>query len=534
MSFDPEGATWIGNKDGSVLRVHAGKVARVANVANEIGVVSFLDATHGVVIGGEDAMAVLVGGKFHRLHADDPDMLAGVSGLIVTAEGDRWLNSRNGVVHIPAAAWARVLAHPDLPLEARIYGEKDGYPGIAQGAALKSTAIQSADGKLWFAGSTGIAWLDPARRVRNAVAPALAIGRIELPGARDGADGARILPPGSSALRIDYTALSFTQPQRVRFRYQLEGQDIGWQAAGSRRTAFYTNLGPGHYRFRVMATNEDGVDSLQEADMQIVIEPTMVQTTWFKVFCALLLVAALLMLHRWRTRQLAARHWERFQERLSERERIARSLRDNLLQNFQGLILFFRLHSEQLAPGDAARVSLDNMLGQASDALIDARQEITGMRQANSLSGDLGEALATYGAELQAQFGPRFSLQATPGMAQLTAFAWNELYAVGREAMFNACQHAGASHVEVQLSCSRGTFVLAVLDDGCGIDVAVGDAGGRTDHWGLPGMRERARCLGGTVSVQRRATGGTEVVLRAPARRVFVKAPRRWGRKSID
>lgn len=531
MALDAQGATWIGNKDGSVLRVQGSHVSRTrVDADNDVGAVSFIDASHGVVISGDDAMAVLIDGKFRRLRTSDPQLLAGVSGMIVTANGDRWLNGHKGALHITARAWADMLARPDRDVAAKVYDTLDGYPGVGQEAGLKSSAIQDADGKLWFVGTAGVAWLDPARLVPNTMPPALAIGPLALPGARRAPDGSYALPPGTTALRVDYTALSFTQPERVQFRYRLEGVDHDWQAAGTRRTAFYTNLGPGRYRFRLLATNENGVGSVREADMRITIAPTVFQTAWFRLLCAALLLATILVVHRWRMRKLATRHWERFQERLLERERIARGLHDNLLQNFQALILFFRLHSENLAPGDAARANMDSMLGQADAVMTEARQDITGLRShADDSAMDIGEALAKFGTELQAQFGPRFSLLATGGTTQLTAYAWNELHAVGREAIFNAYQHAQARHVDVELGRVRGSFVLIVRDDGRGLDATV-NRHGRTGHFGLPGMHERARGLGGAIAIRPRRGGGTEVMLRVPAARVYTAIARRWRR----
>ena len=531
IDLDGEGAAWFGNRDGSVLWFRAGR-ATVLSPGNEgsVGAVSFIDAKHGVVIAGEEALAVLIDGKFHRLNASDPERLAGISGLIVTANGDRWLNARKGAVHITAKAWADALARPDHVLDTTLHGIRDGYPGAAQQPGLQQAAMQSVDGKLWFVGTSGVAWLDPARLPRNPVPPAMSIGRLPQAGARGGADGGYTLPPGTTELRIDYTALSLTKPEQVRFRYRLDGVDSEWQHAGARRTAFYTNLGPGDYRFRVKATNEDGVDSVQAADMRVTILPSVIETRWFKALCVGLLAATLLLLHRWRTHRIARRQWEQFQVRLSERERIARTLHDNLMQNFQGLLLFFRLHSDKLAAGDAARISMERLLGQAADVMTEARQEITELRQhGQHPEVDISHALTKFGIELQAQFGPRFTLSATGRMEGLTAHARNEMLAIGREAIFNAYQHAQPKHVEVALNGGMGSFVLVVRDDGCGMDGAVDGHGARAGHWGLPGMLERALTMGGNIVFRRRSEGGTEVVLNVPAGRAYdARQRQRW------
>lgn len=530
ISTDANGAAWIGNRDGSVLRLQGGQATRFsADAQNEVGAINFIDARHGVLIAGDETVAVLVDGKFRRLHVADPELLAGVSGMVVTSDGTRWLNGRKGVVRISAQAWKNALARPDQPVQATVFDGLDGYPGAAQSVNGIPSATESSDGKLWFVGTSGVAYLDPAHLSRNTVAPGLSLGRLDLPGARLEPDGGYTLPPGSSALRLDYTALSLTQPERVRFRYQLEGVDEKWQAAGSRRAAFYTNLGPGHYRFRVVASNEDGVESAV-AEMRITILPTLVQTVWFKSLCVALLAGLLFLAHRWRMRRLATRHWERFQERLQERERIARGLHDNLMQNFQALIMFFRLHSDKLAAGDANKAGIDSMLRQAADVMAEAREEISGLRSRGEDDVvDLGHALATFGKELEAQFGPQFALTVAGRPCQLTAFAFHELYAIGREAIFNAYQHAHPTRVDVALEYAGDSFALQIRDDGDGIDANVLDKHARHGHWGLPGMRERAQGLAGRITARRLGNdGGTEILVKVRASRVYATAKRRW------
>jgi signal transduction histidine kinase len=531
VSTDGHGATWFGFRDGSVARLQGNKVTRFEfDARDSVGDIRYIEAKYGVIVAGDEALAVRVDGAFRRLRTSDPELLAGVSGVVRTADGDYWLNGRKGVVHATASAWAAALASPGQPLDVSVFGVLDGYPGSATAFNPTSTAIASADGKLWFSGTSGVAWLDPQRLHRNMVPPALHISALQASGARAQSDGSYALPAGSTTLRFDYTALSLAKPELVRFRYQLDGVDEHWQNAGTRRSVLYTNLGPGAYRFRVMATNEDGVDSTASATMRVTIAPTVFQTPWFKALCVMLLAGAVYLLHRWRMRRLARRYWERLQERLQERERIARALHDNVIQNFQGLILHFNLISDRLAPGDATKTSMDGLLAQAAAVMTEARQEITELRShADDPALDIGDALAKFGSELQAQFGPRFQLIATGGTSHLTTFAWNEIHAIGREAIFNAYLHAQATSVEVEIGRAGASFVLLVRDDGRGIDAGIEQAGAREGHWGLPGMRERALGVGGTVTVRRRLRGGTEVALYVRARRVYsATSPRRW------
>lgn len=517
FAVDPHGATWFGNRVGDVVRFQAGKLTRLTvGEPGDVGGIRFIDARDGVMIAGDEAIAVMIHGAFRRLRTRDPELLAGVAGVIVTAHGDRWLNARKGAVHITASAWAQALARPELPMEARLFDSLDGYPGSAQSVNGFPTTAESADGKLWFVGTSGVAWLDPARLSRNTVAPVPSISPPNVAGMRPGPDGSIILPPGSTTLRLDYTAPALAMPERVQFRYRLDGVDADWQNAGTRRSVFYTNLGPGQYRFRVMAMNEDGVASSTDANMPFVIEPTAVQTTWFKALCLFLLAGLAVAAYRWRMRRLATRHWERFQERLAERERIARTLHDDLMQNFNGLLLFFHTLSQKLAPGDATKTSMDGILARANTVMAAAREEIVALRSRDHAPRDLGAALAEFGQQLQAQHGPRFTLTTTGTVPVLTPFAWNEVDAIGREAIFNAYQHAHPSRVDVELGCTRAGFVLLVRDDGRGLDTTMH----RDGHFGLTGMRERALGISGKLTLHNRREGGLDVMLRVPRHRI--------------
>ena len=372
-----------------------------------------------------------------------------------------------------------------------------------------------------------MAYLDPARIYRNTVAPAVVIAPLDVAGARPGADGNLILPPDTTGLRLDYTALSYAMPERLRFRYRLDGVDRDWQDAGERRMAFYTRLDPGAYRFRVMAFNEDGVPSEREASLAFTIAPTLVQTWWFRVLCGLALLLLAAAVFRWRTRLLARRYAQRYRERLAERERIARALHDSLLQNVQGLVLRLNTALLRMTKGSTAHSDVEAILDQADAVMTEAREELADLRaQPGPAAQDLGQALATFGQALQEQCGPRFSLRIAGTPRWLADVARHELYTIGREALFNAFRHAAADRIEVELGYGGDNFTVTVRDDGRGIDPAILRAGGRGGHWGLPGMRERACALGGTLAVSTPAHGGTELVVRIPARIAYARRAR--------
>jgi signal transduction histidine kinase/ligand-binding sensor domain-containing protein len=523
----PGQSLWIGDREGRLGMLSAGKLSTIRPDAdNALGPIMFIDASHGVVLAGEEALAVLDHGTIRRLHGKDPELFAGINGLVVTANGDRWFNGRKGAVHVTAAAWARALASPGEPLVAEVLDQLDGYPGAGLGRKFYSTATQTKDGRIWFVSGNGIAYVDPEQSYRNPVPPPLVIAPLTMPGARPGADGSTTLPAGTSSLRLDYAALSYTKPERVTFRYQLEGVDDGWQDAGTRRSAFYTRLGPGAYRFRVLATNEEGLSSQSEATLRFTIRPTFVQSRWFLLLCAVGLLTVLMSAYLWRTRRLARRYNERLRERLRERERIARALHDTLLQSMQGLILRFQGVLKQLPPDGETRRQIEDILDQADTAMSEGRNELMNLRTRPADDADLTHALSRFGRSLQQSFGPQFRMVVTGEARAVNALAWQEVYCIGREALFNAYRHAFATRIEIELVYGYDQLALFIRDDGAGMAGDIQRDGRREGHWGLAGMRERAMTLNGTLDLRSRPQTGTQVVLQVPAAHAYVMPAR--------
>lgn len=307
------------------------------------------------LVAGEAAVAVLgPDGRFRTLPDQASPLLQGVTGIVQDAAGGVWLNGNRGVVHLSLQALTQSV-QTGLPAPSlRLYDTMDGLPGIAQQATPVPSALAAADGLLWFATNQGLAWLDPSQTYRNPTAPTVAITEVVANDRPYPLQAALRLPKWSDRLRIGYEAVSLTRPERVRFRYRLDGVDAAWQDAGNRTEAFYTNLAPGRYRFEVAAANNDGVWNARGDTLDVVIEPAFVQTWQFKLCCVLAAVAALAVAWRLRTRHVAGRLRARLEERYRERERIARELHDTLLQGTQGLILRLHTASRSLAWDDPA------------------------------------------------------------------------------------------------------------------------------------------------------------------------------------
>jgi signal transduction histidine kinase len=306
-------------------------------------------------------------------------------------------------------------------------------------------------------------------------------------------------------------------PQKIRFQYRLEGRDDAWQDAGTRRQAFYTDLPPGRYRFRVKASNSDGVWNDAGASLDFEIVPTFYQTAWFAALCVALFAAALYGFYLARLHQVANRVRERLAAKNTERERIARDLHDTLLQSTQGLILRFQAATNEIAEDSPTRQKLELALDRADEVLAEGRDRVLDLRVAAESLRDLPQAFASAGDELARGESVAFRILVEGRPRELVRRVNDEAYSIGREALINAFRHAQAQSIEVQLIYGDDEFSIRVRDDGVGIDTDAPQAGSRPGHWGLPGMRERAKQIDAKFAIWSRTGAGTEMELSVPA-----------------
>lgn len=504
-----------------------GRVTRYrASPDNDIGPATHLHvAGNEVVAGGLGGLAVLRDGAFHRLAAADPDVLAGVSGTVVGANGDRWLNGSKGVVHVKAADWKAATAASGVALKYILYGVLDGYPGFADTSTRRPSALGDVDGQLWFVGATGMVRLDTTKSYPPQHAPEVVVETLAAKDTRylDFSKAVR-LDPGTTSFRIEFTALSYSMPEMVRFRYQLEGVDADWQESGNRRAVSYTNVGPGDYRFRIAAVNELGQWNLRDTSIALTILPTFTQTPLFYGLCALAAAGLLYLLYRLWLRQATLR----MAERMAERERIARTLHDTFLQSVQGLVLGFQ-NAMSALPGDSStRARLERMLLLADRVIEEGRDEVQDLRSSAMSDGDPVRGLTIVGEVLQESHNSVFSLRREGGPVDLTEEVSCEVYSIGREALMNAFRHAGAKSIQATLNYGADQFVLQVTDDGKGIPADILASGKRAGHWGLPGMAERAARIGAMLVIDSPLIG-TRVRLTIPAALAYV-GQSRWKR----
>jgi signal transduction histidine kinase len=347
----------------------------------------------------------------------------------------------------------------------------------------------------------------------------------------------RQLPPLFRELEIDYTALSLVAPEKILFRYKLDGRDVDWQEVGSRRQAFYSDLPPGTYRFHVIASNNSGVWNEQGDTLSFSVAPAYWQTNWFRALCVLGGALAVWALVRLRVRQVAARVRGQLEGRMAERERIARELHDTLLQGVQGLLLRFQVAAERIPKGEPAREMMERALERADEVLDEGRARVKGLRAPVGGVPRLPQGLARIVEQLAPADASPFRITVEGAVRELDPIVREEVQLVAREALTNAYRHANANNIEAEITYADDGLTLRIRDDGQGID-AVMLREGRPGHFGLVGMRERARKIRARLRIWSKPGAGTEVEIRVPAGiayREFASLSRRkpWWRKAV-
>lgn len=511
-----DGAMWLGYARNQIA-VMRGDAVRAIGEAEGLAVgnvTALVEGRRGIWIGGERGLAHYAGDRMRTLVVPEDSPFRGITGIIEARSGDLWVNGAQGVLRVGAQDIASLLAG-DVPAYEK-FDFLDGMPGVPAQFRPIPTAAEGRDGRLWFTTTSGVVAIDPAAIRRNTLPPPVKILSLAADEHLHRTQGHALeLPPGTRNLQVAYTALSLSIPERVRFRYRLEGYDDDWQDAGNRRVAFYNDPGPGTYTFRVIASNNDGVWNETGAALSITIAPRYYQTAWFMVLCALLGASLLWIAYLLRLRHLSAQIRGRLQERHRERERIARELHDTLLQSVQGLILRFHAVAESLGRDAPSRAAMERVLQRADDVMGEARSRVLDLRRAH-LSGQLPDMLAELGQELAADHPVAFRLAVEGAVRDLDLLVCDEIYRIAREAVLNSFQHARATQVVVDLAYAADGLQLHVRDDGIGMSRDVLQAGGRQGHFGLSGMRERSERIGARLEISAGDGDGTAVVLHVP------------------
>jgi signal transduction histidine kinase/ligand-binding sensor domain-containing protein len=500
----------------------------------DIGMVStiHLRGDH-VWLGGYTGLALFDGKRVVKIRRRDGRPFSEIGGIVELESGDVWLHDRTSAIRIPAPEVKAVLAGARNAVDVETLDETDGLYGTLSASSPLPSLVQGDDGRLWFATDAGLAWLDPAHREKEIPAPAVHVRALVADGRSYDVGERPELTPRNKRVELSYAATALTMPERVRFRYRLDGIDSDWQDVGARRTAWFNDLPPGDYTFRVKSTDEYGRWDDREARIEFRVAAAWFQTLWFRSLLAALAVLAAWLLHRWRAHHLLRlaedRHQLQMRTRTAERDRIARDLHDTVLQGTTGLVLNLQVAINRLDLGEADRQRVQELLDGADRTVDEARTRVSGLRAGLDATGTFADSLRGIGEPLADQAGIAFELLPAPRDWDFDPQVRDHLVLIAREALVNAGKHAHATRIVVRLTEQQDDRIVQVIDDGTGFAVAeASSAAQASGHWGLHGMRERAAEIGARFDVRSRPGQGTEITVVLPTRR----PPVRWGRRS--
>jgi signal transduction histidine kinase/ligand-binding sensor domain-containing protein len=507
LGLGRDGALYIGSADAG-LQVYADGVLRT--VADDQPALRHVDAIYtdaqGVVWIGTagDGLLAIDRGQLSRYTVRDGLFDDTIYAILGDGFGRLWMACSRGIFSVERAQVLRFHTDAARKLTSTPYSPTDALRTIECQRGVQPAAWAAANGQLWFSTTRGLLMLDSKNTDRRFEAPPAAIEDVTVNGERrDNLADIGALPPGRNNVAFRYTGLSYVVPTRIVFKYMLEGFDTRWVDAGTRREAFYTNLPPGRYSFRVAACNLDGDCRNAARTADFVVEAHYYQRSSFVLLCIAGLVLAGITAYHLRIRRLRAQ----FDLVLAERSRIARELHDTLLQGFSGIAMAMQALAARL-PGADDRRALEQIVSDAGSSLREARRSLTGLRTRPQGESDLADAIARTSRQLTEARNIRLRLKLGAWDRALAPEVEDNLLRIAQEAVLNAVKHSGARSLLVALERTANRVQLLVKDDGAGFDSEVSPAPG---HFGVVGMRERAAHIGATLSLESAPGAGTAV-----------------------
>ena len=514
MTRDREGDLWIATFNG-LTRFRNGHFRTYRSrdgLSNNIIMALYEDADGELWIGTQDGgVDLLRNGVIYQV----PRKLglpSSVFGISEDRNGELWFSSKLGIARANRSELTKAALGRSDQATVVWYGASDGLLINECSVGGHPEVWQAQDGTLWFSTLKGIAALYPGAARLNRVLPPVVIESVRIDDRAFAPSDVLEIKPGPSRFAFEYAGLSFVAPQKVIYRYKLEGFDKSWVEAGTQRTAYYTNIPPGHYRFRVLARNNDGFWNEAGDQLNFRLDPRFYQTIWFYTLLALAVAGASYLIYRWRMAEVEAR----FNAVLQERNRIAREIHDTLAQGFVGVSMQLEIVSRLLSSSaGTAREHLDQARTQVRESLSEARRSIWQLRSQSPETRDLASRLSKAANQLIGSAPLKLSLEVRGTYRPLRCEVEDELLRIGQEAVTNAFRHAHAEHISIELAYASRKLRMTITDDGRGFarDTRTSGANG---HFGLKGIEERARQIRARLVVDSEEGKGTTVLVEAP------------------
>jgi signal transduction histidine kinase/ligand-binding sensor domain-containing protein len=509
--YDRQGALWITTFGGGVSRFADGKFTTYT-ARDGLGsdrVVAVHEAEDGSLwFATRGGLSRLKGGRFQTYTIREGLPVNQISGILEDGRGNFWFSCSQGLFKVRESDFDDIDRGRTGRVTSHIYGVGEGLRSSAFAAGFQPNAWKTTDGMLLFTSLKGLVALDPGRTSFNALVPPVLIEKVLINTKPAETSRDAEIPPGEGEVEIHYTALSYLAPEKMQFRYRLDGFDNQWVDAGTRRFAHYASLPHGKYTFRVIACNNDGIWNQAGASFTFSLKPHYYQTPWFYALCAALAVLAGHWFYRIRVNRMKAE----FAAVTAERNRIAREIHDTLAQGFAGISVQLEAGKQMLFESPSlVEEHLDQANILARGCLEEVRRYVWNLRHRDQGKGDVAARLSDLGRTIAGGTPIHLKTSGTP--RQLSEATESILLRIGQEAILNAVRHARAGKIEVELAFESGLVRLRIQDDGCGFEQEkVGDNG----HFGILGMRERANQLGGRLVVSSAPGRGTQIEVSVP------------------
>ena len=520
LHFDEDGSVYLSCLDGSLLVLQNGVLHAISGPAGTHGrVLGFTRTTYGLFAYARDGIFLIedlhsVPLQFvNRTHAED------VSGLAQARNGDLWLVSGDGLINVPANDMKRFRENNSTSLSSVHLSEGD-YVGPDDLLRFRRSAQTDRTGRIWFTLLQGVVSIDPERVFTDVPLPRVFIRSVMA--GQSQLDAKREFPAGTSDLTIRFIGLLLSDPWAVKYRYMLEGADRSWRDASASTEASYSHLGPGSYRFKIMACNGLGSWTAPIEGETFRILPHVWETKWFELGMCALMACILWLGAHWRLERTKIRVRLLAEERAEERASIARELHDTLLQGVQGLLLTYSVVRHRIQQGKDASQLLDDSILQTEKLAVEARERIATVRRETPATDSLRQKLRSLCARSSEESGVEIPIEVAGVVRELLPSVSEELYFIAREALRNALIHADARKIQFSFHYGTRLFRLECQDNGVGFNTLRIDDGDQVRaRWGLQGMAERAASIHAQLSICSQPGVGTHITIKLDAKYAY-------------
>lgn len=531
---DSIGKVWFGFENG-IVAIYENRKFQSYSTKNGLPSGKILVITNdkkgNTLIGSEGGLSRFENGRFATLTKENGLLGNSVSGIVEDDDGFVWLATSSAILRVSLDELEKAFTSPlTYKLQGTFFDANDGLRGVPRQREPFPNATRASDGKLWFTTTGGVAVIDPRNWHKNRVLPTVKIEQIKADEQIPSVSSDLKFQPNTKNIQLHYTALSLSDPEKIQFRYKLEGYDKDWRDSGNIREVSYTNLPPGKYQFRVIACNNDGVWNEEGSFLDFTILPAFYQTKWFILLCLFVFVGLALVLYQRRVQKVKNRLNMQFEERLSERTRIARELHDSLLQGIVSASMQLNIVVDNLPQNSKTRPHLNRVINLIGEVIKEGRNTLHGLRSIEDSSRNLEQSFSQIPQILTFSEDRNFRIIVIGTPYEICTAVRDEIYLIGREAIINAFHHSKAQNIEVELEFIDKHFRLLIRDDGCGINPKILESEDE-GHWGLVGMRERAVKIGAKLKIYSQDKVGTEIELFVPNHIVFEN---RQGKSSLS